>query len=208
MSFILDALKKSETERQRQDAPGIADVPEATESRSTPRWLWLLVALLAVNLAVLVGLMVRPDAVTAPPPETLAREEPEPAEPVREAPAEAAPQPAADESPAVEQAPQPVRERPASQATVRPAAAPPARVPASRPLHTYDEVRANGTLVLPDLHLDILVYSEDPSSRFVFVNMTKYQENATLAEGPVIREITPEGVVLEHMGTGFLLPRE
>jgi hypothetical protein len=38
--------------------------------------------------------------------------------------------------------------------------------------------------------------------------MSKYKEGGTLDEGPVVREITPDGVILEYLGTGFLLPRE
>jgi general secretion pathway protein B len=78
----------------------------------------------------------------------------------------------------------------------------------ARTYSTFDELRANGTIVLPDLHLDIHVYSEQPSERFVFVNMNKYREQARLEEGPVVKEIVPEGVVLEHVGNDFLLPRE
>ena len=44
--------------------------------------------------------------------------------------------------------------------------------------------------------------------RFVFVNISKYKESATLDECPVVKAITPEGVILEYLGTGFLLPRE
>jgi general secretion pathway protein B len=73
---------------------------------------------------------------------------------------------------------------------------------------TFNELRANGTIMLPDLHLDIHVYSEHPADRFVFVNMSKYREQGKLTEGPVVKEITPEGVILEHLGNGFLLPRE
>ena len=61
---------------------------------------------------------------------------------------------------------------------------------------------------MPDLHLDIHVYSGQPAERFVFINMTKYKENATLNEGPVVKQITAEGVVLGYQGTDFLLPRE
>jgi len=80
---------------------------------------------------------------------------------------------------------------------------------AARDLYpTLQEVRARGAINLPDLHLDIHVFSSDPKDRFVFVNMTKLREGSTLAEGPVINEITPEGVVLRHEGQVFLLPRE
>jgi hypothetical protein len=73
---------------------------------------------------------------------------------------------------------------------------------------TFNDLRAQGLLQLPDMHLDIHVYSSNPEDRFVFVNMSKYKERATLDEGPVVKAITPEGVILEYLGTGFLLPRE
>ena len=49
MSFILDALKKSETDRQQKSSPGIADVPNASRRSPTPRWIPALVALLLVT---------------------------------------------------------------------------------------------------------------------------------------------------------------
>lgn len=70
------------------------------------------------------------------------------------------------------------------------------------------ELRANGTLQLPDLHVDIHVYSDVPSERFVFINMNKYQERSQLDEGPVVDEITSDGVILDYLGTTFLLPRD
>jgi len=79
---------------------------------------------------------------------------------------------------------------------------------ASAALPTIHQVRANGTVVLPDLHLDIHVFSDIPEDRFVFINMSKQREDSQLAEGPMVEEITPEGVVLEYGGTSFLLPRE
>ena len=75
-------------------------------------------------------------------------------------------------------------------------------------LPTADELRANGTLQMPDLHLDIHVYSIKPAERFVFINMVRHREKSRLAEGPVVQEITPEGVILDYSGTRFLLPRE
>ncbi len=75
-------------------------------------------------------------------------------------------------------------------------------------LPTLRELRAAGRLQLPEMHLDIHVYSGQPDDRFVFVNMSKYEEGATLNEGPRISEITPDGVVLDYLGTRFLLSRE
>ena len=75
-------------------------------------------------------------------------------------------------------------------------------------MKTFDELRLEGALQLVDLHIDIHVYAEEPAERFVFINMNKHTENSTLAEGPVVKEITTDGVVLEHQGNTFLLPRE
>ena len=79
MSFILDALKKSETERQQQGPSDFANVPSSAESPRAPRWLWVLALLLAVNLAVLLGVFLRDDAPEIVPPSgqaSLARPEP------------------------------------------------------------------------------------------------------------------------------------
>ena len=69
-------------------------------------------------------------------------------------------------------------------------------------------MQANGLVSLPELHVDIHVYSEVAEDRFVFINMNKHKEGSRLADGPLVREITPGGVVLVQNGTTFLLPRD
>ena len=207
MSFILDALKKSETERQRQNAPGFADVPDGTDPPRAPRWLWVLGGLLAINLVVLLGVMLRPDmnptTEVVKPAETIPDGAPRDAsfsEMVEEA-KKKQPQPVTDSTTADITDAEPVAEGRTASVTRTPEKF-------AQTYATFNELRANGTITLPDLHLDIHVYSEQPEERFIFVNMSKYREQARLAEGPVVREITPEGVVLEYLGNGFLLPRE
>jgi len=75
-------------------------------------------------------------------------------------------------------------------------------------LPTIHQLRADGVLVLPDLHLDIHVYSENPDDRFVFINMSRQDEGSQLDAGPVVEEITADGVVLTYQGLTFLLPRD
>ena len=70
------------------------------------------------------------------------------------------------------------------------------------------ELRASGALQLPDLHLDIHVYSQNPADRFVFINMSKYREQSRLTEGPLVKEIRSDGVLLEHRDREFILYRE
>ena len=67
MSFILDALKKSETERQQQSGGEFSTVPTSSPDARPKPWLWVLVVLLAINLAVLLGILLRPDLPPASP---------------------------------------------------------------------------------------------------------------------------------------------
>lgn len=60
MSFILDALKKSENERQRQVGPSLADVRVVRRGSSErPWWVIAVAALLVVNLGVLLVVLIR-----------------------------------------------------------------------------------------------------------------------------------------------------
>jgi general secretion pathway protein B len=208
MSFILDALKKSETDRQQQGSAEFAGVPTSRARREgPPSWLWIVGVLLVVNLVVLIGIFMRPEA--GPVAAAMQSVQPRP-EPVIEGNFEeqvaAARQnaPPRDEPPAL----------PAAETTPKPAVQSTQSAPASRPtanvaaLPTVHEVRANGTLSLPELHVDIHVYSEAAGDRFAFINMAKYNEGSQLSEGPVVEEITPDGVVLSMNGTTFLLPRD
>jgi len=220
MSFILDALKKSDAERQKRSRPGFADIPVSRDRRPAARWLWVVGGLLAVNLVALVVLLVRPDSPSAlhemPMGEQTAAPAREARRPFADIVAEARQK--AEQPPAT--APRRAS-RPESAATTRNEPAPAAQRSAGGdtgavrndamiavPENTFESLRADGTLTLPDLHLDIHVYSEKSAERFVFINMKKYRENETLAEGPAVRQIAPEGVILEHRGTVFLLPRE
>jgi general secretion pathway protein B len=66
VSFILEALKRSENERQRQTGPGIAASPEGSGEQRRSPWLVVIGVLLLVNLGVLGFLITRPDGTPAP----------------------------------------------------------------------------------------------------------------------------------------------
>ena len=70
------------------------------------------------------------------------------------------------------------------------------------------ELVVAGELNVPDMHVDIHVYSGDPSQRFVFINMRKYVEGDVTREGPTIEGITEAGVVMRHQGRRFMLPKD
>jgi general secretion pathway protein B len=59
MSFILDALKKSETDRQRQNGPALFEVRAAPSRDKLPIWAVGLGVLLAVNLVIVAWVLLR-----------------------------------------------------------------------------------------------------------------------------------------------------
>ena len=73
-------------------------------------------------------------------------------------------------------------------ATVPPAVVPPAVVPPAVPAAPAQA----------RLALDVLVYSEVPAERLVFINGRKYVEGQAVDGETVIEEITPEGAVLRR----------
>jgi general secretion pathway protein B len=58
MSFILDALRKSESERQREAAPTLTRAAIAPSRRGTPAWSWLIIAALSAALLALVAIVL------------------------------------------------------------------------------------------------------------------------------------------------------
>lgn len=59
MSFILDALKKSETDRARQSGPALYEVKVPPPRHGLPLWALVVVLLLAVNLAIGMWMLLR-----------------------------------------------------------------------------------------------------------------------------------------------------
>lgn len=255
MSFILDALKKSENERQRKLGPSLADVRVRRKKSERPWWAVAIAALLVVNLAVLAIVLLRGDGAADAKPAPMPGPSTGAAPSIPVAP-QAAPEiqartptqvaPSTNPMPAPRTAPitsparslaeevrpepeaiAPMLTGPAIAADVPegppmvrpiepPAVAPlPARpAPQPQPQAADDEMLpTHGTLIaggtnLPDMRLDIHVYSPNPSERFVFVNMRKYTEGETLSEGGTVERITSDGVVVNRNGLRFLLPRQ
>jgi general secretion pathway protein B len=214
MSFILDALKKSEAERLRKDTPGFADVPDTIREKPSTHWIWILVALVVINVTALAVIFMKPDrvqdtvaAVPAAEPVVIEAVEDPAAASLSEIVERTRPAatPAAMATDPVTRA---VIDIASQSADPEPPVARHGSPQFSESYATFNDLRAQGVLQLPDMHLDIHVYSSEPGDRFVFVNMSKYKERATLDEGPVVREITPDGVILDYLGTSFLLPRE
>ncbi len=213
MSFILDALKKSESDRQQQGSAKFTGVPTSPGAPSVPRWLWVVGILLAINLTVLIGMLLKPDTVATPSAvPALTGTSNSPIAETDSVPSFEEKVAAAQLNPPEQQTREFSVEQPDTQTStfVKPVliSQDPSAIPAAELYPSIQEVRASGTSNLPELHLDIHVYSSVPEDRFVFINMVKLREGSQLREGPQITEITPVGVVLEHQGQFFLLARD
>jgi general secretion pathway protein B len=241
MSFILDALKKSELERQRQATPGLMDAPPAAPRARFPLWAVALCALLGINIIVVLAFVLtrgsapaaRPAAgasraASASPAPVASQVSPPATPPV----AESRPDHFSPMDPASTYAPEvpPTGAAPTEIAPLdsphahanRLGAADEAPRPAAHPadpilthedgaadaevLPSINEVNLNGQVA--EMHLDVHVYATHPADRFVYVNMRRYREGETLAEGPVVERIRRDGVVLDYRGVRFLLPRQ
>ncbi len=218
MSFILDALKKSESDRQEQADTEFATVPSSPAAPAAPRWMWVLGILLMINIIVLLALMLKPDAApvvseAAPNQAALKQATPTAVDATPSSNTPTTESASFADQVAVARQNQPARSRPVPQQVTATNITPAVSVKnlpqsAAAILPSLTELRMNGRLQLPDLHVDIHVYSDVQSERFVFINMHKYKENSSLDEGPVLKEITSDGVILEHNGMVFILPRE
>ena len=230
MSFILDALKKSEQERRRQQAPSVTEQPYGQHTRNRPWWVWLVIGLLLINFGFLMVLWLRRDSPAPAPaavsnsnsasaahPESsvaapvmtarnsevraLEEEASNPADPddttslllSSAASSESAPlvQAAASSAPAINNG---INTYPSKSRTGL--------------TSTLESLGGSAALNLPELRLDLHVYSDNKLQRFAFINSKKYFEGQTLSEGPLVEQITEEGVVLSYRSQRFLLPRQ
>jgi general secretion pathway protein B len=66
MSFILDALKKSESDRQRQSGPALFEVRVAPPRTRLPLWAFAVAALLVVNLGIVLWMLMHRGAHDEP----------------------------------------------------------------------------------------------------------------------------------------------
>ncbi|GBE04530.1 MAG TPA: hypothetical protein ENH31_00275 [Nitrospirae bacterium] len=56
---------------------------------------------------------------------------------------------------------------------------------------------------IPDMSITAHIYSNDPASRMVSINGSILRQGESVASGLVLEEITPTGIVLDHMGKRF-----
>jgi general secretion pathway protein B len=218
MSYILDALRKADAERDRGNVPGIHAQPTFGDARSASgapaksrtaitigiAFLAFAAALAIVVLAALGGWL--PGFTTsrpATPAPTVLVPTPAPApvpvaiEPARPAPVAPAVAPPV-EAPKPRPEPAPVARKPHPAATTASAAAPPDAKPAATAERVYalaelpDEIRRQ----LPNLAVGGSMYSTKPADRVLIINGHVLHEGDTIAPGLVLHQIRLKAAVL------------
>lgn len=218
MSYILDALKKSEQQRQRGAAPITLATPTATVApRSPAAYRTGLLALALIAAGVAIGWLrpwqspapvtvVKP-AISMPPPA------PAPLSVV-------VARPAADTSKANPFAPAPPPQPPSARLAAR-APTPPAAVE-SAPLEAaaakpvvldagefpakalaLNELPQAVRQELPAIAISLHAYARDPKDRVVMINNQMLRQGDLVAPGLRLEQITQEGVVLGYQGYRF-----
>ncbi|MEY4760284.1 MAG: hypothetical protein RLZZ200_140 [Pseudomonadota bacterium] len=217
MSFILDALKKSEAERRRQTGPTLYEMRAAPRRSTLPTGVVVLLVVLALNLVLLGYLLLRKPAVTpaaatpvvegAAPPVS-----PPPAATVTASPHDVAAPPMAAtgpyRAPAQPPMPEPVFAAPESPQAPRslPPATPDTHPQGTGPVASLADMRA-GNSGLPDLRLSLHVYDPEPARRYLLLNGMRLREGDALPDGLRLERITEDGAILVWRNRRFLMQR-
>lgn len=202
MSYILDALKKSEQERGAQRA---SDRSTAQETPIVVQYNWPAIGGLLLLLNVLLGGLLVWWNHSASVPEATASTAPAPATEIASEPKEVTPV-------SISNAEQPLN------TLITPAA------PAVRPAHIQAAPRRVSTASITDapflrtlseqfqrsvpaMTVNIHVYSPQTDQSILYINNRQYRAGETLDNGARLEAIVPDGAVLSYNGEAFKLPR-
>lgn len=216
MSYILDALRKADAERQRGHVPDLNSPAPTSPAAAAPThraalpagWLWG--AGVVVALAAVLGWWLRP-AAPAPTPESGSQTQAPQVEPQPQA--RPVPPTAVAPPPQARVAPPPLR-RPPPVAAPTPVPAPaPAQAAAPAPAATPDAVlpwaRVSPALKarLPPLNFGGSMYSSDAKARMVVISGQAVHEGDTVGGGAVVVErIGEHAAQLRFQDQRFMWP--
>lgn len=226
MSYILEALKKSDQQRQRGTTPTLQAVQVTVAAPKRPLFVYYgLLAVVLLGAGIMIG-WLRPWQPEQPPYETelVAARSPIPIpQPAAPAPLPAPPEmfsktarefPAQNSTPAV----QPVQagdamkpDTTALASTGMPSAAAPMPESLTRPADVAQEQRAITMAELPlqiqqeipAMEVQLHAYSSNPSERLVSINSIRLREGGSLMSGLRLEQITPDGMIFSYKGYRF-----
>lgn len=195
MSLILDALKKSERERQRDKTPGLQSIhqlPPRPTVRSRRQW-WLVAGIIVLNGAVLAYWRIQQPAVPAVVPA---------ATPAADAAAPVSPVPAQNPPTNSNTAATASNTTTSEFTRMAPTQMPAAQAQVENDLRIEevgelpDDVRNN----LPAMTFSFHVYSANAQQRTIIINNRRMREGDEVSAGVQLQQITEDGVILLHAG--------
>lgn len=223
MSYILDALRRSESERHGDGPGGHTPPPPVRPRRPAVTPVLAATAAGIVALAIAAYLATRPTPapvppVTGPVGESLLADAAVDGRVAGDSAADAAATPAP--VPRTVAAGERVERRagkdpdtgtgtdnhggPAE--TTDAVATPPAVDGGSGPVTPWGQLPLTYRAQVPTFAINVHVYAPEPARRFVMVDMKRYREGDTLPVGPRVESITSDGLVLAWRGRRFLWP--
>ncbi len=217
MSYILEALKKAQAERQLGSTPtihapalhGVADQPAGSAARKP-----VLAALLAMGavIAALLALVWSKSQPTPPvvaPAAAVAVPAPAPAA-APPAPAAAMPPPVA--APRIAIVAEPAAAAPAPAAKAAPKAPPPAEpVPAATAVpdevtQTMRDLPEPIQRAIPPVAVGGYIYSKNPADRLLLIDKVLRHEGEEVAPGLLLEKLLPKSAVFNYKGYRYRVP--
>jgi len=204
MSYILEALKKAQSERQLGSAPTIHAVPVhagGSDAALPRRALWPAVLAAAVLLAGAGGVAwwrMPPAAPVSVPPPVVVVQAPVVPAPVVPPPLIQAPPAKAPPPPTPVSAPTPV-----------PAPVPAPAEPAAALEDAYPYLRELPEAVqreVPQVVFGGYIYSKNPADRLLLVDKVLRREGEQVAPGLVLEKLQSKAAVMNYRGTRYRLP--
>ncbi len=214
MSYIMQALQRSEQERRMGESPELPPIqPPDKTAENHRRWPIVLASLLALNLVLLSGVLIyfRPwepardevMASTAGAVSNTVSASMAPIEKIRPSSTPLAPLvPPPRVAPLASQYTPP----PQDASSKAPSPAPPvpqgkSGLPTAPPATTQEEApQPTRVKEIEGIDMSVHVYSPDPKKRFVFINGQRYTEGDRLSNGAILKTINAKGIVVEREG--------
>jgi general secretion pathway protein B len=210
MSYILEALKKAQAERQLGGTPTLDALPvhppliAGSRRALTPATFGVLVVAVIALAAALTMQWWRPSAPT--PTAAAPVSVPAPAPVAVAAPAVVASTPPLVVAPPSAPAKEIVKPAPVPAAPEKPAPPPVVARPAEESLPTLRELPENVRAAIPQLSFGGYMYSNNPSDRLILVDKVLRHEGEEVAPGLVLEKLLPKAAQMNYRGTRYLVP--
>ena len=210
MSYILDALKKSEQERGHGNIPDVQTIHSSSlnyRNETRKIWPYILIAAISLNLLAITYFIIsketpdRNQAVTQVTDVTPAAEE----KSITGIRPEAQAEPAQEIADTNTTADQQIKNTPVASKPVLPAAEkkPVAHVETNTSIVDFYELPESIKQQLPTITISAHVYSSNPLLRSIVINNNFMEEGEYVLDGLILYEITPDGAIFNYQGTMF-----